>query len=109
MHAGVGKEYVKFTEEKPLMGKVEVYLQDIIDTMRNSLRDIARGSLKAYGNTPKEQWLLMDPAQVTLLINVCSWVQNVEKAFLESASNKNAVKDAHTAQDAALRALILLV
>jgi dynein heavy chain len=108
MHAGVGKEYVKFTEEKALMGKVEVYLQDIIDLMRNSLRDIAKQSLKNFGNTPKPTWLLQDPAQVTLLINVCSWVQNVEKAFLDSATNKDSVKEAYKVQDASLKDLILL-
>lgn len=63
--------------------------------MRDSLRNIAKDSLKRFGELPKETWLLQDPAQVTLLINVCSWVLNVEKAFLETASNKNAVKDAH--------------
>jgi len=49
MHACVGKEYVKFTTDLALMGKVEVYLQDIIDVMRSSLKDIAKKSLKKYG------------------------------------------------------------
>jgi dynein heavy chain len=62
MHACVGKEYVKFTSDLALMGKVEVYLQDIIDIMRNTLRDIAKSSLKKFAETPKEEWLLMDPA-----------------------------------------------
>jgi len=109
MHAGVGKEYVRFTQDLLLLGKVEVYLQDIIDTMRSSLRDIAKQSLKDFGNTPKEEWLYKDPAQVTLLINCCSWVQNVERAFLETAANKNAIVDCHKAQDASLKNLIILV
>jgi len=92
MHACVGKEYVKFTSELALMGKVEVYLQDIIDIMRNSLRDIAKRSLKKFGELPKETWLLEDPAQVTLLINVCSWVINVEKGFESLVSDKDAMK-----------------
>ena len=54
-----------------LMGKVECYLQDIIDTMRNSLRNISKKSLKAYSEIPKAKWLVMDPAMVTLLINNC--------------------------------------
>jgi len=58
MVAGVGKETVKFTEERPLMGKVEIYLQDVIDTMRKSLCDISKEALKAYGELPKEQWLI---------------------------------------------------
>ena len=92
MHACVGKEYVKFTSDLALMGKVEVYLQDIINVMRSSLKDIAKRSLKRFSEIAKEQWLLEDPAQVTLLINVCSWVINVEKGFLASASDKNAIQ-----------------
>jgi dynein heavy chain len=109
MHAGVGKEYVKFTQEKALMGKVEVYLQDIIDTMRNTLRDTSKKSLKRFSEVPKETWLLEDPAQVTLLINVCSWVINVEKAFQAYAGNKNAVKDCYKAQANDLKDLVIMV
>ena len=50
MHACVGKEYVAFTTDLKLMGKVEVYLQDVIDTMRSSLKDI---SMKSTLNTLK--------------------------------------------------------
>lgn len=77
------------------MGKVEIYFQDILDAMRGSLRDIAKKSLKRYAEVTKETWLLEDPAQVTLLINVCSWAINVEKAFLALGSNKNAIKDCY--------------
>lgn len=62
MHACVGKEYVKFTSDLALMGKVEVYLQDIIDIMRSSLRDISKRSLKKFSEITKEEWLLQDPA-----------------------------------------------
>jgi len=34
MVASVGVEYVQFTQEIALMGKVEIYFQDIIDIMR---------------------------------------------------------------------------
>jgi len=81
MHACVGKEYVEFTKDLKLMGKVEVYLQDVIDTMRKSLKDISMKSLKKYGEIDKESWLMQDPAQVTLLINNCQWVIMVEKGF----------------------------
>jgi len=108
MHASVGKEYVQFTSDLALMGKVEVYLQDIIDIMRNSLRDISKQSLKKFTEVPKEQWLMEDPAQVTLLINVCSWVINVEKGFLSLANNKNAIQDCYDGQSDALKALIIM-
>lgn len=74
MHACVGKEYVEFTTELKLMGKVEIYLQDVIDTMRGSLKDISMKSLKKFAEIDKESWLVQDPAMVTLLINNCSWV-----------------------------------
>ena len=88
----VGIEKVNFTEPLKLMGKVECYLQDVIDTMRTSLREISKKSLKKFQDLPKEDWLVQDPSQVTLLINLCSWVINCEKAFMELGSNKNALK-----------------
>jgi len=83
MHACVGKEYVEFTVELKLLGKVEVYLQEVINTMRKSLSDISKRSFKKFGELDKESWLAADPAQVTLLINNCCWVINCEKAFKE--------------------------
>jgi dynein heavy chain len=110
MHACVGKEYVKFTSDLSLMGKVEVYLQDIIDIMRSTLKDLSKKSLKRYGEITKETWLLEDPAQVTLLINCAAWVILVEKAFQQYAGgNKNAVKGAYKDQADALKALVIMV
>lgn len=42
MKACVGVETVKFTSELQLLGKVESYLQDVLDIMRSSLKDIAK-------------------------------------------------------------------
>ena len=81
METCVGKEIVKFTKPLKLVGKVENYLADVIDTMKSSLNQIAANSVKVQATMPKEQWLKMDPAQVTLLINLCIWVINVEGSF----------------------------
>ena len=62
MIACVGIEKVNFTEPLKLMGKVECYLQDVIDTMRTSLREISKRSLKKFAELPKEDWLVQDPA-----------------------------------------------
>jgi dynein heavy chain len=109
MHACVGKEYVEFTEPLKLMGKVECYLQDIINTMRKSLSDISKKSLKTFSEIDKESWLVMDPAMVTLLINNCSWVINCEKGFLQTASDPNAMTKVHEAQINDLKGLIMMV
>lgn len=37
---------------------------------------------------PKKDWLEDDPAQVSLLVNLVSWVKSVEEAFLKSAMQK---------------------
>lgn len=95
MHACVGVEYVAFTEDLKLHGKVETYLQDIIVTMRKSLREISKKSLKLFGEIDKETWLKKDPSMVTLLINNCSWVINCEKAFINFANDKTAVQKAY--------------
>lgn len=95
MHACVGKEYVEFTTELKLMGKVEIYLQDVIDTMRGSLKDIAMKSLKKFAEIDKESWLVQDPAMVTLLINNCSWVISCEKAFANWPSDNQSVSKAY--------------
>ena len=49
--------------------------------MRKSLKDIAADSLKRFEQKPKADWLHDDPAQITLLINMVSWVLAVEAAF----------------------------
>jgi hypothetical protein len=45
METCVGKEYVDFSKPLKLVGKVENYLGDVIDTMRVSLRNIGGKSL----------------------------------------------------------------
>lgn len=49
MNTNVGTEYVEFTSPLKLMGKVETYMQDVIDAMRSSLKDIAGASLVRLG------------------------------------------------------------
>jgi dynein heavy chain len=46
--SSVGIEEVQFSRTLTLTGKVENYLQDVIDMMRGSLKDIAADSLKRF-------------------------------------------------------------
>ena len=77
--------------------------------MRSSLRDIAQDSLKKFSELPKDEWLRQDPAQVTLLINLCSWVINCEKSFVAYEKDKDAVKKCWEGQKDALKNLIIMV
>lgn len=49
--------------------------------MRLSIKTIAADSLKRFAVKPKQDWLEDDPAQVSLLVNLVSWVTVVESAF----------------------------
>lgn len=63
MITNVGVEYVEFTSPLKLLGKVENYMQDIINSMRSSLRDIAGLSLQRLHKNGKDAWLKSgDPA-----------------------------------------------
>jgi len=74
----VGVEYVEYTEPLKLLGKVETYMQDVIDSMRKSLRLIAGKSFKTSLTMPRTEWLKMDPSQCTLLVSLTAWVDDVE-------------------------------
>lgn len=69
-----------------LVGKVEVYLQDVINSMNATLRTIGESSLKAHSTMNKDEWILRDPAQITILIDNIIYVQKVEEAFKLIAS-----------------------
>jgi hypothetical protein len=81
METCVGKEYVEFHKPLKLVGKVENYLADVIDSMKGCLNHIASKSVKNVLVLPKDEWIRQDASQVTLLINLVCWVTNVEKAF----------------------------
>ena len=95
MHTNVGVEYVEFTSPLKLLGKVENYMQEIINAMKSSLRDIAGLSLIKLAKHGKEAWLGMDPAQTTLLINMMNWTKDVEGAFGQIKGDKEAMKKCH--------------
>lgn len=80
----IGKERVEFTRELKLNGKVETYLQWIIDCMRGSLKDISLLALKEITEMDKQKWITKTPAQACLLINNCAWVIRCEKGFVEA-------------------------
>ena len=95
MHTNVGVEYVEWTSVLKLMGKVETYMQDVIDTMRSSLKDIAGELLKQLSQKSKFDWIKDGVAQAVLLINILTWTRDVEEAFKKLASSAGAMEDAH--------------
>lgn len=104
IHSSVGKEFVDFTAPLKLERKVENYLQDVIDTMRSSIKNIAADSLKRFAKKEKADWLQDDPAQVSLLVNLVNWVKAVEAAF-----ENNVMQQCYDNQVGLLTELITMV
>ena len=84
-------------------------MQDVIDSMRSSLKDIAGESLVKLGKMTKEAWLKDDTAQTTLLINILVWTRDVEEAFGKLKSKAMAMKDCQNNQVKLLSDLIKMV
>lgn len=59
----VGTEKVEFTKPLKLEGKVEVYLQELINTITDTLSTLATNSINKFSQlNDREAWLKMDPA-----------------------------------------------
>lgn len=109
METCVGKETVDFHKPLKLVGKVETYLADVIDTMKGSLNHIGIKSVQGQATLDKQVWIKQDASQITLLVNLVVWVKNVETAFKELKSNPNAMKKALVDQVQSLTDLIKMV
>ena len=78
----VGKETIPFKTELELAGKVEEYMNLIIDKMRSELKLHCFEAMQAYGN-PKQrhEWCFDWSSQLGLVVNQIFWCSEVEAAF----------------------------
>jgi len=90
--AGVGSEVVRFEPPVPLDGKVELYLQTILDAQKVSIFETVKRSLVRYKEQSRPEWVLSkeadtgrphDPAQTTLLVLAINYVAEVEQALAD--------------------------
>ena len=78
----VGKETIPFKSEMALAGKVEEYMNLIIDKMRSELKLHCFDAMQAYGNPkPRHEWCFDWSSQLGLVVNQIYWCQEVEAAF----------------------------
>eukprot|EP01028_Stygiella_incarcerata_P003513 TRINITY_DN1708_c0_g1_i1.p1 TRINITY_DN1708_c0_g1~~TRINITY_DN1708_c0_g1_i1.p1 ORF type:complete len:4499 (-),score=1316.34 TRINITY_DN1708_c0_g1_i1:2775-16271(-) len=103
-------EYVPFHEPCDCSGQVEVWLNRVVDHMRESLRRIAEVSVVGYEEKTRESWLIDYPAQIVLLVSQSWWAAEVFAAFAQlEEGNENALKDYNKKQIQQLFNLIHLV
>ena len=87
--AGVGVETVDFSPPVPLEGKVEIYMQTVLDGQRGSLKRTLENSVARYPTQKRTTWLLnrtadgkpTDPAQISLLVSGMEYVKLMELSF----------------------------
>lgn len=93
------------------MGKVENYLQDIINSIVVTLRGLATKSFANHAKTKREEWIKMDPAQITILVNNTVTSSQIEQCFqkISDGSNVNALKDYYRQSVEMLTGLIKMV
>jgi dynein heavy chain len=93
------------------VGKVENYLQDIINAIASTMRTITTRSFVNKQKLGREEWIKMDPAQITILVNNIYSSSNVEDCFkkISDGSNVNALKDAYKSSVELLTGLIRMV
>jgi dynein heavy chain len=77
----------------------------------NTLRSITTRSFSNKAKLPREEWIKMDPAQITILVNNIYSSTNVEDCFnkISNGSNVNALKDAYKSSVELLTGLIKMV
>ncbi|CAM9114065.1 unnamed protein product, partial [Sphacelaria rigidula] len=86
--AGVGDEIIDFEPAVLLEGKVEAYLQEVLECQKKTLGNTLKRSLQRYPNQARVEWLMnadppgsinkTDPAQVALLVAGIHYVLEVE-------------------------------
>lgn len=97
MNSSVGKETITFVpdERSTLTGKVELYLQDILDIIWKTMRVNAIKVWKEYAASIMQEvakegerasdgklaWIKGNYAQLVLLISATGWVRNTEDKF----------------------------
>lgn len=116
--SGVGVEEVDFSPPVLLEGKVEIYLQTVLDAQRSALQQALAKSINRLSTQDRGQWLMdrfpdkraSDPAQITLLVTGMEYVKMVDAALtrLETGQDRDALKKALEKSVEDLSALIRL-
>ncbi|XP_052825334.1 dynein beta chain, ciliary isoform X1 [Octopus bimaculoides] len=88
-------------------GQVEIWLNNVLDHMRNTVRFQMTIAVAEYEEKPRESWIFDFPAQVALCGTQIWWTSDVNMAFVRLEEGyENAMKDYFKKQVNQLNALI---
>jgi dynein heavy chain len=103
-------EEVAFLNGCDCSGKVEIWLNRVTDSMRETLHDYFQRAIRAYEEKPREVWLFDWPAQPALCTTQIWWTVDVDLAFVKLEEGyENALKEYNKKQVFQLNSLIELL
>ncbi|EGD79180.1 outer dynein arm heavy chain beta [Salpingoeca rosetta] len=103
-------EYVEFTRECVLQGRVEDWLNHLLDVHRDTLRDILAEAVVGYEEKPRREWVFDYPAQISLTGTQIWWATEVTIAFSRLEEGfETAMKEYNKKQVSLLNDLIRLL
>jgi dynein heavy chain, axonemal len=82
MFSGEG-ENVEFADDCSCDGPVELWLQNVVDSMKGALIAEFRKAIPGYDEMPRTQWLYKHSAQNTIVVSRTFFTQEVNEAFEE--------------------------
>jgi dynein heavy chain len=87
-------EFVNFPHPCDCNGQVEVWLNRLLDTMRDTIRHEMTEAVVAYEEKARDQWIFDFPAQVALCGTQIWWTTEVNIAFARLEEGyENSLKD----------------
>uniref|UniRef100_H3G776 AAA+ ATPase domain-containing protein n=1 Tax=Phytophthora ramorum TaxID=164328 RepID=H3G776_PHYRM len=88
------KETISFENMVPLEGKVELYMQTILESIQLTLKGHVTLSINRFPKQNRVDWLLQKVAPIALLVAGIEYVRSVENAFeLISKGHATAMKE----------------
>ena len=104
-----GVEKIPFETPFPLMGKVEVYLVDILKNMQSTIKSIIKKAIKEVDTKQQREWIESTPSQACLLTDLMRFVTAVETAIKNLSKDSDSLKKALDVQSKSLSYLIELI
>ncbi|EDQ88776.1 outer dynein arm heavy chain beta [Monosiga brevicollis MX1] len=103
-------EYVEFSSPVKCDGRVEDWLNGILDMHRQTLQDIMAEAIVSYEEKPRKDWVFDYPAQMSLTGVQVWWATEVSLAFARLEEGfETAMKDFNKKQISMLNDLIVLL
>ncbi|XP_067860408.1 dynein axonemal heavy chain 9-like [Heptranchias perlo] len=103
-------EYVNFKEPCDCSGQVEAWLNQVLDSMRDTVRHEMTEGVVAYEEKPRDQWLFDYPAQAALTCTQIWWTTEVGISFARLEEGyENTMKEYYKKQVNQLNTLITML